>query len=179
MFPLSSLCWVFIINRCRILSSVFFFCINWDDFYIVILLFILIFMFLFLREIECEWGRGSERETGSEVGSRLWAVSAEPDMGLELTDCEIMTWAKGTPTNWAIQAPLFVLLMWYIMLVDLGILNHFYIPGINPTWLWWMILISCIVECSLLILCWGFLHLCSSWILAYGFLLCGIFVCFC
>ena len=38
-------------------------------------------------------GGGSEREgdTGSEAGSRLRAVSAEPDVGLELTDHEIMT----------------------------------------------------------------------------------------
>ena len=36
---------------------------------------------------------GSEREgdTESEAGSRLRAVSTEPDVGLELTDCEIMT----------------------------------------------------------------------------------------
>ena len=36
---------------------------------------------------------GSEREgdTGSETGSRLRAVSTEPDAGLELTDREIVT----------------------------------------------------------------------------------------
>ena len=41
------------------------------------------------------WG-GAEREgdTESEAGSRLRAVSTEPDAGLELTDREIMTWAK-------------------------------------------------------------------------------------
>ena len=38
-------------------------------------------------------GGGSEREgdTESEVGSRLQAISTEPDTGLELTDHEIMT----------------------------------------------------------------------------------------
>ena len=38
-------------------------------------------------------GGGSEREgdTESETGSRLRAVSTEPDVGLELTDCKIMT----------------------------------------------------------------------------------------
>ena len=38
-------------------------------------------------------GRGSEREgdTESEAGSRLRAVSTEPNAGLELTDREIMT----------------------------------------------------------------------------------------
>ena len=36
---------------------------------------------------------GAEREdhTESEVGSRLRAVSTEPDAGLKLTSCEIMT----------------------------------------------------------------------------------------
>ena len=38
-------------------------------------------------------GGGAEREgdTESEAGSRLRAVSAEPDTGLELTDREIVT----------------------------------------------------------------------------------------
>ena len=41
-------------------------------------------------------GGGAEREgdTESEADSRLWAISTEPDAGLELTDCEIMTWAE-------------------------------------------------------------------------------------
>ena len=36
---------------------------------------------------------GGEREghTESETGSRLSVVSTEPDAGLELTNCEIMT----------------------------------------------------------------------------------------
>ena len=38
-------------------------------------------------------GGGSEREgdTESETGSRLSAVGTEPDAGLKLTDCEIVT----------------------------------------------------------------------------------------
>ena len=32
-----------------------------------------------------------EGDTESEAGSRLPAVSTEPDAGLELTNCEIMT----------------------------------------------------------------------------------------
>ena len=51
-------------------------------------------VYLFLRETEteCEWIR-AEREGGteSESGCRLRAVSTEPDMGLELTSCEIVT----------------------------------------------------------------------------------------
>ena len=45
---------------------------------------------------------GAEREGGTEskAGSRLRAVSTEPDAGLELTDREIVTWAKvGRPTD--------------------------------------------------------------------------------
>ena len=40
---------------------------------------------------------GAEREgdTDSESGSRLRAVSTEPDAGLELTDREIVTWLKS------------------------------------------------------------------------------------
>ena len=38
-------------------------------------------------------GGGAEREgdTESEAGFRLRAVSTEPDLGLELMNCEIMT----------------------------------------------------------------------------------------
>ena len=41
-------------------------------------------------------GGGAEREgdTASETGSRLRAVSKEPDQGLEFTDREIMTRAE-------------------------------------------------------------------------------------
>ena len=52
---------------------------------------------------------GAEREgdTESEAGSRLWAVSTMPDVGLEPTNCEIMTRAEvGCLTDWATQAPL-------------------------------------------------------------------------
>ena len=51
------------------------------------------YSFLRQRETEQEWGRGREREgdTESEAGSRLQAVSTEPDARLELTNHEIMT----------------------------------------------------------------------------------------
>ena len=45
---------------------------------------------------------GAERggDTESEAGSRLPAVSTEPDAGLEPTDCEIATRAEvGSPTD--------------------------------------------------------------------------------
>ena len=53
-------------------------------------------------------GGGAEREgdTESETGSRLLAISPEPDAGLELTDREIVTWAEvGRLTDCATQAP--------------------------------------------------------------------------
>ena len=42
-------------------------------------------------------GGGAEREGGteSEAGSRLRAISPEPDAGLELPDREIVTWLKS------------------------------------------------------------------------------------
>ena len=42
-------------------------------------------------------GEGAEREgdTESETGSRLRAISPKPDVGLELTDREIVTWLKS------------------------------------------------------------------------------------
>ena len=53
-------------------------------------------------------GGRAEREgdTEFEAGSRIWAVSPEPNMGLEPINCEIMTWAKvGRLTDWATQVP--------------------------------------------------------------------------
>ena len=49
------------------------------------------------RETEHEWGKVREREgdTESETGSRLQAISPEPDVGLELTDREVVTWLKS------------------------------------------------------------------------------------
>ena len=63
-------------------------------------------VYLFLRESEYIGEGQRERETESEAGSRLWAVSTEPDAGLELKSHEIMTWAEvGYLTHWATQAP--------------------------------------------------------------------------
>ena len=75
------------------------------------LIFVYIYWFLRERERDREYasGRRAERgDTESEAGSRLWAVSTEPDAGLELTNCKIMTWAEvGCLTDWAIQVPLY------------------------------------------------------------------------
>ena len=49
--------------------------------------------YLFLRERQSASRSGAEKEgdTESEAGSRLQAVSIDPDAGLKLTNHEIMT----------------------------------------------------------------------------------------
>ena len=65
-----------------------------------------VYLFLRERETECEQERSRERR--QRIQSRLWAVSTEPSVGLELMNCEIMTWAKVRGlTDWATQAPLY------------------------------------------------------------------------
>ena len=63
-----------------------------------VLFFFSTFLFYFWdRERQSMNGGGAEREgvTESETGSRLRAISPEPDAGLELTDREIVTWLKS------------------------------------------------------------------------------------
>ena len=71
---------------CRWLSTL-------TPFYFILFL---IFIYFWDRERQSMNRGGSEREgdTESEAGSRLRAVSTEPDAGLELTNHAIMTWAK-------------------------------------------------------------------------------------
>ena len=67
--------------------------------YVIVLVSMLVFnVYLFLdREKQSMNGGGAEREgdTESETGSRLLAISPEPDAGLELPDGEIVTWLKS------------------------------------------------------------------------------------
>ena len=51
-----------------------------------------VYVFIFERGRASGGGAGKE---GERIPSRLRAASADPDVGLELTDCEIMTWAKS------------------------------------------------------------------------------------
>ena len=67
-------------------------------------------IYLFLkykeRQSTSRGGKERERETESEGGSRFWAVSTEPNVGLEPTNRETMTWAEvRCLTNWATQVP--------------------------------------------------------------------------
>ena len=65
-------------------------------FYFIIFNFLMI-IYIWERERERnraqEWAE-RERDKESKAGSRLWAVSTEPDVGLEPLNHEIVTWAK-------------------------------------------------------------------------------------
>ena len=66
------------------------------------------FIYFWERQRQNASGLGAEREgdAESEAGSRLWAVSTEPNAVLELTDHETMTWAEvGRSTDLVTQAP--------------------------------------------------------------------------
>ena len=67
-------------------------------------------------------GEWTEREF--QVASRLQAVSTQPYVGLEPTNCGITTWAKVKRLNdWATQVPLLIFLSWFY--VSFYILFHF------------------------------------------------------
>ena len=53
--------------------------------------FIIFLMFILKEREHSRGGAERERNTESEAGFRLQALSIEPDSGLELTNCEIMT----------------------------------------------------------------------------------------
>ena len=66
-------------------------------------------MFIFERDRQSVSGGWADREgdTESKAGSKLWAVSTEPNVGLKLMNCEIMTRAEvGCLIHWATQVPL-------------------------------------------------------------------------
>ena len=98
--------------QCKYSVNIIIVVVAGDDHFILFYFFNFLNVFIYFwereRETEHEWGRGRkiEGDTESGAGSRVWAVSTEPDVGLELTDCEIMTWAEvRRSTNWATQAP--------------------------------------------------------------------------
>ena len=68
------------------------------------------FIYFLERERQSVSGGGAERDTQSEAGSRLWAVSTEPDEGPELTNQKIVTWAEVRGlSDGATQVPLIFL----------------------------------------------------------------------
>ena len=81
-------------------------------------------MFIYFWEREWERDRAlvgekqRKGDTESEAGSRLSAVSTEPDAGLQLKYHKIMTWSDvGRLTEWDTQAPL--LFYFYIFIIIL------------------------------------------------------------
>ena len=123
------------------------------------------YKFFFLREREREREHTHESVWGAEVGgreterererisSRLQAVSTEPDAGLELLNCEIMTWAEIMSlmlTDWATQAPL---LGMYVFLTQWVISSKAWIfyPSFPPVFLYCLVLwhvLSPVTSCS-------------------------------
>ena len=73
---------------------------------------------------ESEGERDREGDTESEAGSKLWAVSTEPDTGHKPTNREIMTWAEvGRLNDWATQSPQYM-----------ELLNHYISPEMNSVY---------------------------------------------
>ena len=88
---------------------------------------------------------------------------------LIINRCWILSKAFSASIEMIIWFSSFNLLIWSITLIDLHILKNPCIPGINPTWSWYM---GFLMHCWILFaeILWGFLHLCSSVILACNFL---------
>ena len=80
------------LGHCKVLSGA----VPGCDFFFFLFFFQRFLIYFWEREIQSMKGGGAEREgdTESETGSRLRAISPEPDAGLELTDREIVTWLK-------------------------------------------------------------------------------------
>ena len=73
------------------------------------LLFVCFFMFIYFWERERESAHSGGVEKERDKGFWSWLVSTEPDVGLELTSCEIMTWTEVRHlTHWATQVPHFL-----------------------------------------------------------------------
>ena len=74
--------------------------------YIYIIYILNIYLFLRGRDSVSRGGAEKKRLTQPEAGSRLPAVGTEFNMGLKLTNCEIMIWVEVSYLpNSATQAP--------------------------------------------------------------------------
>ena len=72
--------------------------LHFQSSFIYIIFFLIFFKSIFKRE--------KEIQNLKQAGSRLWAVSPEPNTGLKLTNPEIMIWAEVRRlTDWATQLP--------------------------------------------------------------------------
>ena len=80
------------------------------------------FFNLFILESQSKWGRGRERRR-ERIPSGFCTASTEPDVGLELSNHEIMTWAEmksWTLNQWATQSPREEIFLFFIFLESLG-----------------------------------------------------------
>ena len=89
---------------------------------------------------------------------------------LIINGCWILSKAFSASIEMIIWFLFFNLLIWCFTWIDLCILKNLCIPGVNPTWSWCMNFLMCCWILFAKIFCWGFLHLCSSVILAFRFL---------
>ena len=89
--------------------------------------FFLMFIYFWERENVRAWGEGAESGR-HRIWSRLYAVSTEPNVGLELVNWEIMTWAEVRRlTNWATQAtPPMSVIFTFLLHASLFSLYHTY-----------------------------------------------------
>ena len=101
--------------------------------YFIILkcLFVYLFIYLFKREREhvctLAWEKGRERGR-QRIWSGLCAHSREPDARLELTNCEIMTWAEvGHLINWPLYLSYFLKV--FLLFLYINIFSKF-----QPLW---------------------------------------------
>ena len=88
---------------------------------------------MFIFERESVSGEGAERgRQRSEAGSRFWALSTEPDTGLELTSHKIMTLVEvGCLTNSHPGAPQIFILDWLAFWFCVG-LFYTYFLSVSP-----------------------------------------------
>ena len=60
-----------------------------------------------------------------------------------INGCWILSKAFSASIEMIIRFLSFNLLIWYITLIDLHMLKNLWIPRLNPTWLWYIILQMC------------------------------------
>ena len=65
---------------------------------IILFVLLLFFLSLFFIYFEREWEGGAEREE-ERIPSRFHTISSEPEVGLELRNHEIMTWAENLESD--------------------------------------------------------------------------------
>ena len=82
----------------------------------------------------------------------------------------VVEFLSGAFTCWGDQVSFVFPYVNVVYNIDLYILNHPCNSGMNPTWNRCIWPFLCVVGFSLLIVCWRFLHLYLSKILAYNFL---------